>query len=278
MPPAVSLSFSLDTDCNRFGAFGRGGLKNNGAEVDTWLIFSLGTGPTGPMVLHPELAFPRTTPPPRAGPGALCLCSFSAPSLCRPRSGPDEAVGELVVEGGAVGLELGSELVVEGGTVGLELGSELLVDGSAGGLLGLWVRDAYLPLQFWPPLAPSASRRGVYELSPPNPELEDLILFHRAILASTTSSTSRTVHSRLGTATNPKPKIAFLFLTNSDLSFAPLWNKFFNTTNPSLISAACPSASRRLPSLPHAGVSLTPMTLFHWCRLCFPLPLSPPPR
>uniref|UniRef100_A0A2N9G1Y5 Uncharacterized protein n=1 Tax=Fagus sylvatica TaxID=28930 RepID=A0A2N9G1Y5_FAGSY len=83
---------------------------------------------------------------------------------------------------------------------------------------------------FWPPLAPFASRRGVYELSPPNPELEDLTLFHRAILASTTSSNSRTVHSRLGTATNPKPKIAFLFLTNSDLSFAPLWNKFFNTT------------------------------------------------
>ena len=53
---------------------------------------------------HPESAFPRTTPPPRAGPGALCLCSFSAPSLCCPRSGPDEAVGELVVKGGAVGL------------------------------------------------------------------------------------------------------------------------------------------------------------------------------
>uniref|UniRef100_A0A2N9IIN0 Uncharacterized protein n=1 Tax=Fagus sylvatica TaxID=28930 RepID=A0A2N9IIN0_FAGSY len=162
-------------------------------------------------------------------------------------------------------------------------------------------------LFFWSLLAPSASWRGVYELLPPNPELEDLTLFHRAILASTTSSTSRTVHSRLGTATNPKPKIAFLFLTNSDLSFAPLWNKFFNTTtnnkhlyniyihtdpsvtiappggvfqgrfitkakktergSPSLISAACPSASRRLPSLPHAGVSLTPMTLFHWCRL-----------
>jgi hypothetical protein len=46
-----------------------------------------------------------------------------------------------VVEGGAVGLELGSELVVEGGAVGLELGSELLVDGGAGGLLGLWVCD-----------------------------------------------------------------------------------------------------------------------------------------
>jgi hypothetical protein len=53
-------------------------------------------------------------------------------------------VGELVVEGGAVGLELGSELVVEGGAVGLELGSELLVEGGAGGLLGLWVCDGGL--------------------------------------------------------------------------------------------------------------------------------------
>ena len=40
---------------------------------------------------------------------ALFLCSLY---LCRPRSGPDEAVDEvdeLVVEGDAVGLELGSE-------------------------------------------------------------------------------------------------------------------------------------------------------------------------
>jgi hypothetical protein len=32
----------------------------------------------------------------------------------------------------------------------------------------------------------------------------------------------------LGTATNPKPKIAFLFLTNSDFSFAPFLEKFFH--------------------------------------------------
>ncbi|XP_054809590.1 glycosyltransferase BC10-like [Prosopis cineraria] len=33
--------------------------------------------------------------------------------------------------------------------------------------------------------------------------------------------------SRSGVATDPKPKIAFLFLTNSNLSFAPLWEQFF---------------------------------------------------
>ncbi|KAG6630782.1 glycosyltransferase BC10-like [Carya illinoinensis] len=61
-------------------------------------------------------------------------------------------------------------------------------------------------------------------------ELDDLALFRKATLASSSSSSSRTrsTHSRLGTNTNPKPKIAFLFLTNSDLSFAPLWEKFFH--------------------------------------------------
>ncbi len=46
-----------------------------------------------------------------------------------------------MVEGGAVGLELGSELVVEGGAVGLELGLELLVDGGVRVLPGFWVCD-----------------------------------------------------------------------------------------------------------------------------------------
>ena len=43
---------------------------------------------------------------------SLFVLSFSALSLCRPRSGLNEAVdevGELVVEGGVVGLKLGSE-------------------------------------------------------------------------------------------------------------------------------------------------------------------------
>lgn len=63
-------------------------------------------------------------------------------------------------------------------------------------------------------------------LSPPINELVDLSLFSKATVASTSSQ--RSVHSRLGTHTNPKPKIAFLFLTNSDLTFSPLWEKFFD--------------------------------------------------
>jgi hypothetical protein len=58
-------------------------------------------------------------------------------------------------------------------------------------------------------------------------DLDDLALFHKATRASSAARTRSTV-SRLGIATNPKPKIAFLFLTNSDLSFAPLWEKFFH--------------------------------------------------
>ncbi|XWS74685.1 hypothetical protein CRYUN_Cryun01aG0019200 [Craigia yunnanensis] len=54
-------------------------------------------------------------------------------------------------------------------------------------------------------------------------ELDDLKLFQEATLASTRSFSKI---SHLGT-TNPKPKIAFLFLTNSDLVFAPLWQRFF---------------------------------------------------
>lgn len=59
-------------------------------------------------------------------------------------------------------------------------------------------------------------------------ELDDLALFRRAVLS--------TVHppgsvSRLG-STNAKPKIAFMFLTNTDLYFAPIWEKFFNPAKP----------------------------------------------
>ncbi|XP_023759374.1 glycosyltransferase BC10 [Lactuca sativa] len=66
--------------------------------------------------------------------------------------------------------------------------------------------------------------------SPPPPislpdELDDLTLFRRA--AALESHPNHKPKSRLG-STNSKPKIAFLFLTNSDIQFAPLWEKFFN--------------------------------------------------
>ncbi|XVF24611.1 hypothetical protein REPUB_Repub13aG0142200 [Reevesia pubescens] len=54
-------------------------------------------------------------------------------------------------------------------------------------------------------------------------ELDDLHLFQEATLASSPGFSKM---SHLST-TNPKPKIAFLFLTNSDLVFAPLWQRFF---------------------------------------------------
>ncbi|XP_043722947.1 glycosyltransferase BC10-like [Telopea speciosissima] len=79
-----------------------------------------------------------------------------------------------------------------------------------------------LPLLFL--LAPRILSPRHVPISLPD-ELDDLALFHRASLASSHSSAAVTV-SHLGT-TNPSPKIAFLFLTNSELVFAPLWERFF---------------------------------------------------
>lgn len=62
-------------------------------------------------------------------------------------------------------------------------------------------------------------------LPPPIPisdEVSDLTLFTRA----SSSSSSPLSRSRLSSP-NPKLKIAFLFLTNSDLHFSPLWSRFF---------------------------------------------------
>lgn len=57
----------------------------------------------------------------------------------------------------------------------------------------------------------------------PDPdEIDDLALFRRATLASTTADRRRQPPPP------SQPKIAFLFLTNSDLTFAPLWDKFFH--------------------------------------------------
>ncbi|KAG6602243.1 Glycosyltransferase BC10, partial [Cucurbita argyrosperma subsp. sororia] len=69
-------------------------------------------------------------------------------------------------------------------------------------------------------------------------DLQDIALFHRAtirtshlVVVGSGSGSGRgggvSSVSRLGITSNPKPKIAFLFLTNSDLFFAPLWERFF---------------------------------------------------
>ncbi|XP_042511566.1 glycosyltransferase BC10-like [Macadamia integrifolia] len=80
-----------------------------------------------------------------------------------------------------------------------------------------------LPLLFL--LAPRILPPRHVPISLPD-ELDDLALFRRAALASSHSSSATAAVSRLGT-TNPPPKIAFFFLTNSDLTFAPLWERFF---------------------------------------------------
>ncbi|KAG8390814.1 hypothetical protein BUALT_Bualt01G0122700 [Buddleja alternifolia] len=78
---------------------------------------------------------------------------------------------------------------------------------------------------FVPRLLPS---RHV-EISLPD-ELDDLALFRRATLASIGRDAASI--SRLGDAANRHPKIAFLFLTNTDLHFAPLWQLFFQNNEP----------------------------------------------
>ncbi|XP_008787764.1 glycosyltransferase BC10-like [Phoenix dactylifera] len=60
----------------------------------------------------------------------------------------------------------------------------------------------------------------------PDPdEIDDLALFRRATLSSAGGGAGAGAGLRRRPAS--PPKIAFLFLTNSDLFFAPLWEKFF---------------------------------------------------
>ncbi|KAJ8900098.1 hypothetical protein K2173_024214 [Erythroxylum novogranatense] len=60
----------------------------------------------------------------------------------------------------------------------------------------------------------------IFTLNQQYDELDDLSLFTKALKPSDQISHLSTI--------NPTPKIAFLFLTNSDLSFAPLWERFFD--------------------------------------------------
>ncbi|CAL9193901.1 glycosyltransferase BC10 isoform X1 [Musa acuminata AAA Group] len=58
---------------------------------------------------------------------------------------------------------------------------------------------------------------------PDRDEMDDLALFRRTTLASSGAGGGGGIRRR----TAAPPKIAFMFLTNSDLSFAPLWERFF---------------------------------------------------
>ncbi|KAI4334163.1 hypothetical protein L6164_018887 [Bauhinia variegata] len=65
-------------------------------------------------------------------------------------------------------------------------------------------------------------------------ELDDISLFNRAASQSSSNPNIPSRVSHLSSSKNPKLKIAFLFLTNSDLYFAPLWDHFFQGSSPNL--------------------------------------------
>lgn len=78
--------------------------------------------------------------------------------------------------------------------------------------------------------APKILHQKHSEISLPD-DIDDIALFRRATLDSVHKHRGGgggiKAVSRLGT-TNPRRKIAFLFLTNTDLHFAPLWERFFS--------------------------------------------------
>lgn len=80
-----------------------------------------------------------------------------------------------------------------------------------------------VPLLFF--LAPRLLPPKTLPSIPASDETSDLALFRRAILASNSSSSSAT---SLRLPHRRPPKIAFLFLTNTPLHFAPLWEQFFH--------------------------------------------------
>ncbi|OEL14339.1 hypothetical protein BAE44_0024640 [Dichanthelium oligosanthes] len=85
-------------------------------------------------------------------------------------------------------------------------------------------------------LAPRLITPRTLPAIPDADETEDLALFRRAVLlsaapASKSADPAAATTSFFGGALQrqkkKQPKVAFLFLTNSDLVFAPLWEKFF---------------------------------------------------
>jgi len=77
-------------------------------------------------------------------------------------------------------------------------------------------------------------------------EADDLRLFRRAALESSSAAAAG------GAKAAGPPKVAFLFLTNSDLTFAPLWERFFSghESRLSVYVHADPAARLLLPPTP----------------------------
>ncbi|KAL7154158.1 hypothetical protein ABFS83_04G216700 [Erythranthe nasuta] len=80
-------------------------------------------------------------------------------------------------------------------------------------------------------MAPSILPPRRISISAPD-ELDDLSLFHKAIAMDSANFSRRptrlpSAKSHFSTSLR-RPKIAFLFLTNSPLHFAPLWERFFS--------------------------------------------------
>lgn len=90
-----------------------------------------------------------------------------------------------------------------------------------------------LPVLFF--LAPHFLPTRQTTVSLPRDEMDDLSLFQKAVAMDTANYFRG--HIRLPAAksrlssTIRRPKIAFLFLTNSDLHFAPLWERFFSNAS-----------------------------------------------
>ncbi|CAL5091350.1 unnamed protein product [Urochloa decumbens] len=79
-------------------------------------------------------------------------------------------------------------------------------------------------------------------------EADDLRLFRRAALEATAAAAS----GKEAKAAAGPPKVAFLFLTNSDLTFAPLWERYFagNSALLNIYVHADPTSHLRLPATP----------------------------
>ncbi|CAL5066998.1 unnamed protein product [Urochloa decumbens] len=114
-----------------------------------------------------------------------------------------------------------------------------------------------------PPPQPALAAAAAGEEAPPRPaavvgaggakgagageEADDLRLFRRAALEATAAAAAGEAKAAAG-----PPKVAFLFLTNSDLTFAPLWERYFagNAARLNIYVHADPTSHLRLPPTP----------------------------